>query len=240
MVTKNVVLKMIDDNNSDTITIPPLENGDRLTRYEFERRYDAMPSLKKAELIEGIVYMPSPIRFENHAEPHAQIITWLGVYCAATPGVKLGDNASVRLDADNEPQPDALLRLESNLGGQSQISNDDYVEGPPEMIVEIAGSSAAYDLHDKLKVHRRNGVQEYVVWQIHDNRLDWFGLDKGVYIALAADASQVIHSQLFPGLRLDIAALLEGDLAKVLAELQNGLASPEHAEFVERLWKKSK
>ena len=235
MVIKNPVIEKLDDNRAEATTIPLLENGDRLTRYEFERRYEAMPTLKKAELIEGVVYMPSPIRFENHAEPHAQIITWLGVYCAATSGVKLGDNASVRLDADNEPQPDALLRLEPDRGGHSRISADDYIEGPPELIVEIAGSSAAYDLHDKLKVYRRSGVQEYLVWQIHDRRLDWFSLSKGEYIPLKADANQVIHSQIFPGLRLDVPALLKDDLAQVLAELQNGLATPEHAAFSERL-----
>jgi len=129
---------------------PPLESGDRLTRHEFERRYHAMPHVKKAELIEGVVYIPSPVHFEDHAEPHSWAVTWLGVYCAATPGVKLGDNATVRLDLDNEVQPDALLRLEPAAGGRSRISYDDYVKDAPELIVEIAANSASYDLHDKL------------------------------------------------------------------------------------------
>jgi len=130
-----------------SIEVPRLENGDRLTRYEFERRYEAMPHLKKAELIDGVVYMGSPVRFERHGKPHSYAIGWLAVYCAATPGVDLGDNATVRLDVDNEPQPDALLRLDPSVGGQSRISDDDYVEGAPELIVEIAASSASYDLH---------------------------------------------------------------------------------------------
>lgn len=95
-----------------TLTIPPLENGDRLTRTEFERRYDTVPQVKKAELIEGIVYMASPLRFKSHGKPHAYIMGWLAMYEAATPGVELGDNATVPLDMDNEPQPDALLRVE--------------------------------------------------------------------------------------------------------------------------------
>ena len=119
-----------------TTQILPLENGDRLTRLEFERRYTAMPKLKKAELIEGIVYMGSPVRAKSHGQPHAAIMAMLSAYWIATPGVSLLDNATVRLDLDNEPQPDALLRIES--GGRSIVSDDDYVEGAPELIVEIA------------------------------------------------------------------------------------------------------
>jgi Uma2 family endonuclease len=214
---------------------PPLEGGDRLTRYEFERRYQARPDIKKVELIEGVVYMPSPVRAKSHSGPHGQIITWLGVYAAATPGVEFYDNATVRLDLDNEPQPDALLRLDPEAGGHSHISEDDYIEGAPELIVEITASSASYDLHDKLQVYRRNGVQEYVVWRVYDKQVDWFALREGEYVPLTPDASGIIHSQVFPGLRLAVPALLVGDLATVLAELQNGLATTEHTAFVERL-----
>ena len=212
--------------------VPPLENGDRLTRHEFERRYNAMPYLKKAELIEGVVYVASPLRFESHGKPHFQIITWLGVYGAATPGVDGGDNATIRLDLDNEPQPDALLRIES---GQSRISDDDYVEGAPELIVEVAATSASYDLHDKLRVYRRNQVQEYLVWQIYDNRLNWFRLREGDYVTLEPDAAGVVRSEVFPGLWLAVTAMLDGDLAGVLATLQQGLNTPEHADFVQCL-----
>src|SRR5437762_2403275 len=83
--------------------ILPLQNGDRLTRAEFERRYEAMPHLKKAELIEGVVYMPSPVRQPEHSRPHFNIIAWLGRYLDGTPGVEGGDNGSLRLDLDNEP-----------------------------------------------------------------------------------------------------------------------------------------
>jgi Uma2 family endonuclease len=215
-------------------SIPPLENGDRLTRPEFERRYQAMPHIKKAELVEGVVYMPSPIR-ATHSSAHGAIMTWLGAYQVATPGVTLHDNATVRLDLDNEVQPDALLRIDSALSGHSIISPDDYIEGAPELIVEIAGSSAAYDLHDKLNVYRRNEVQEYIVWRIYDKQLDWFRLSEGKYTPLGPDSAGVIRSQVFPGLYLDVVALLDGDLSRVMAVLQQGLTSPEHAVFTEQL-----
>lgn len=220
---------------SPKIKIPPLESGDRLTRQEFERRYEAMPQIKKAELVEGVVYVASPVRMGRHGRPHAQIMGWLTAYWVATPGVDLGDNATVRLDADNEPQPDALLRIEPKVGGNSRISDDDYVVGAPELIAEIAASSASYDLNDKLNAYRRNGVQEYIVWQIYDNRLDWFILQEGRYIALQPDSTGVIRSQIFPGLWLSVNALLEGNLAEVLAVLQSGIQAPEHQAFVDRL-----
>lgn len=225
---------MISAKISPTLTIPPLENGDKLTRTEFERRYSAMSNVKKkAELIEGVVYMASPLRITNHGNPHARIITWLGNYWSATPGIELGDNATVRLDLDNEPQPDALLRIE--VGGQSTISQDGYVEGAPELIVEIAASSVSLDLHQKLKVYRRNQVQEYLVWRVEDGEFDWFRLQQEEYIKLEPNENGIIYSQVFPGLWLDRAALLAGNLARVLTVVQQGLASQEHQEFVQSL-----
>ncbi len=217
------------------ISPPPLENGDRLTRAEFERRYEAMPEKKKAELINGVVYMSSPVRFRAHGRPHVLLLTWLGTYSALTPGVLCADNTTVRLGADSEPQPDALLRLEPEAGGRSQISADDYVEGAPELLAEIAASSASYDLHDKMDVYCRNGVQEYVVWRVYDEQLDWFALRDGEYIRLMPDESGVISSRVFPGLRLALSALLAGNAAQVVAELQKGLGTTEHAAFVARL-----
>ncbi|MCU0518321.1 MAG: Uma2 family endonuclease [Oscillatoria sp. Prado101] len=215
--------------------LPPLENGDRLTRYEFERRYQAMPHIKKAELIEGVVHMASPLRFEPHAEPHARVITWLGVYHASTPGVRLGIEPTVRLDVDNEPQPDGVLLLDESVGGQSRISDDGYVEGAPEFIAEVAASSASYDVGDKLTAYRRNGVREYLVWRVYDSRVDWYKLTEGEYLPLQPDQAGVLRSEIFPGLWLPVPALLAGDLAAVLAVLQQGLATPAHAAFVENL-----
>ncbi|MBR8837320.1 MAG: Uma2 family endonuclease [Stigonema ocellatum SAG 48.90 = DSM 106950] len=223
----------LDSNKSDRI--PPLESGDRLSRHEFERRYTAMPHVKKAELIEGVVYLASPLRFRSHGKPHGQLITWLGVYQISTLGVELADNATVRLDLDNEPQPDVVLLIDERLGGQAHISNDDYIEGAPELVAEVAASSAANDLHDKKRAYWRNGVQEYIVWQILENKLNWFSLQNGEYVPLEADADGVIKSQVFPGLWLATPALLAGDMTKVVAVLQQGLNSKEHAAFVQRL-----
>ncbi|MBD2679926.1 Uma2 family endonuclease [Nostoc paludosum FACHB-159] len=214
--------------------IPFLENGDRLTRYEFERRYQAMSRHQKAELIEGVVYLASPLRFESHAEPHGYTITWLGVYAASTPGVRLGIEPTVRLDANNEPQPDGVLLITPTAKGQSRLGDDDYIEGAPELVVEIAASSVAIDLHDKKKAYSRNGVKEYIVWQIFENKLDWFRLQEGEYVSLEVDANGVIKSQVFPGLWLSISNLLAGNMQQVLAVLQLGLNSREHQLFVQQ------
>jgi Uma2 family endonuclease len=192
-----------------------------------------MPYLKKAELIEGIVYMASPLRIRQHGNPHARIVTWLGTYWSATPGIELGDNATVRLDADNEPQPDALLRIE--VGGQSNLSEDGYVEGAPELIAEVAASSVSIDVHDKLKVYRRNQVQEYIVWRFQDRELDWFRLTEGKYIPLDSNSQGIIKSEVFPGLWLDKEALLAGNLAKVIEIVRQGLTTVEHQNFVKQL-----
>ncbi len=216
-------------------SIPPLENGDRLTRSEFERRYLAMSEHRKAELIEGRVFMASPVRARKHGAPHAAVMTWLGAYWQATPGVELLATPTVRLDADNEPQPDACLRLEDWAGGQSRISEDDYLEGAPELIVEIAASSVSYDLHDKMQVYRRNGVQEYLVWRVLDNALDGFVLEEGTYVRLPVAGDGMLRSRVFPGLWLASADLLAGNLAQVVAGLQLGLATPEYLAFRQAL-----
>jgi len=212
-----------------------LQSGDRLSRAEFERRYAAATDVNKAELIEGIVYLASPLRHRQHGKPHSRVITWLGIYQALTPGVDLSDAPTVRLDLDNEPQPDAVLFIEAAAGGQTRISADDYIEGSPELIVEVAASSAAIDRGTKKQVYRRNRVREYVIWQVYDNQLEWFGLTDGEYQLLAPDGDGILRSQVFPGLWLAVDALLSQQMAQVLEVLQVGLASPEHAAFVAQL-----
>jgi Uma2 family endonuclease len=211
---------------------PLLEPGDRLSREEFERRYERMPHLKKAELIEGIVYMPSPIRARNHAIPQSDISVWLGVYASETPGVQCADNCTVRLDLDNEPQPDLLLFKLPAKGGQARISADDYIEGAPELVVEIAGSSRAYDLHQKKGAYRRNGVREYLAWITGEQRLVWWELRDGEYQEIVPQSEGLLKSAVFPGLWLDAQALLRGDKKTVLAALRQGLDSPEHGAFL--------
>jgi Uma2 family endonuclease len=215
--------------------MPPLENGDRLTRDEFERRYEAMPNLRKAELIEGVVYVPSPVRYKYHGRQHHHLQTWLGVYEAGTPGVEGGNNSTVRLDLKNAPQPDGVLFIQPEHGGQVQIDADGYIQGAPDLVAEVTASTASYDLHDKLEAYRRNGVREYLVCRVFDRQLDWFVLREGRYEPLAPAPDGSLRSTVFPGLWLDPAALLRGDLAALLALVQQGLASPEHAEFVARL-----
>lgn len=220
---------------STPVEAPPLNSGDRLSRREFERRYAAHPELKKAELIEGVVYVSSPVQYDKHADPHFDIISWLGVYRAATPGVRGGDNATLRLDLENEPQPDVVLRLEPEVGGRSFVSEDGYLEGIPELIVEVAASSASYDLHDKRRAYARNGVPEYLVVQTYEKRVDWFVLHEGVYETLEPDEKGILRSEIFPGLWLHPTAFWSGDLATILAVLQEGLASPEYAAFKKQL-----
>jgi len=210
----------------------PLENGDRLSRAEFERRYAAHPEIKKAELIEGIVYTASPVRARRHGQPHGRIIIWLGNYLAATPGIDLLDNATLRLDLDNELQPDVSVWIE---GGHAFIDDDDYLQGAPELLVEVAGSSAAIDLSAKLQAYRRNGVAEYLVLLTHEQEVRWFSLADGETVQIQPDADGVLRSRVFPGLHLQPTLFWQGNLAGVLAVLRSGLATPEHAAFVERL-----
>jgi Uma2 family endonuclease len=212
--------------------LPLLEAGDTLSREEFERRYERMPNLKKAELIEGIVYMPSPIRIKSHGLPQRNIAGWLWFYASETPGVEGADNTTVRLDLDNEPQPDLVLFKLPAKGGQARISDDDYLEGAPELVVEIVGSSHAYDLHPKKNVYRRNGVCEYLAWITDEQRLVWWQLREGKYLEIVPQANGVLKSAIFPGLWLDVPALLRGDNKAVKATLQQGLDSPEHRAFL--------
>jgi Uma2 family endonuclease len=194
-----------------------------------------MPHLRKAELIEGVVYMPAALRFKSHGQPHGDLIIWLGNYKVATPGVDLGIEPTVRLDLDNEPQPDAVLMIEA--GGQARLSEDDYIEGAPELVAEIAASSAAIDLGDKKRSYRRNGIKEYIVWQVFEQKLDWFCLQEGEYVPLPVDEYGVIKSLVFPGLWLAVDDLLSGNMGRVLAVLQSGLAVSEHDVFVQELGK---
>lgn len=210
--------------------IPLLENGDRLTRYDFERRYAAMPhqskGSNKAELIEGIVYMASPLRFESHAKPHASLVAWLSLYSVSSIGKQLeaqvGIEPTVRLDLKNEYQPDAVLFI-VNRG--ASITTDDYIAGAPELVVEIAASTVSIDLHDKKEAYRRNGVQEYIVWRTLQREIDWFSLENEEYIRLEPDTNGVIKSQVFIGLWLAVEAMLSGEMTEVLAVLQLGLSS---------------
>jgi Uma2 family endonuclease len=214
--------------------MPVLCAGDTLTRDEFERRYSAMPELKKAELLEGVVFMPSPVRFTQHGHPHAVLAEWLAEYRHATPGVAFGIDSSLRLDLDNEPQPDLVLRI-AGQRGSSRIDADGYLQGPPELVVEVAASSVSIDLHKKLHVYRRSGVREYLVMRTDDAEVDWFVLRRGAFEVLSPAADGLVRSESFPGLWLDVAALLRQDPTALRAGVVAGTATAAHAEFVAML-----
>ena len=199
-----------------TPSVPSLDSGARLTRFEFERRYEASPPRLKAELVEGVVYVASPVSLP-HGDEHFRLIGWLGAYAAQHPDVVGSDNATIRLDLDNEPQPDAHLRYRASTRSRMV---DEYLEGPPELIAEVAVTSQSIDLHDKLVAYRRNGVQEYIVWRVHDRAIDWLSLEQGEYVRLEPDERGIVHSKVFPGLRLAVHALIGGDMATVLKEQQ--------------------
>jgi Uma2 family endonuclease len=214
--------------------VPLLISGDRLTREEFERRYDAMPDVRGAELIEGVVHMPSPVRYVQHGKPHS-VLQWLfGVYTVQTPGVDFCGGTTVRLDDKNEPQPDVALLILPEFGGQVEIV-DGYLEGAPELLAEVAGSTVSIDLFEKLTAYQRNGVREYFVWRTEDEAFDWFAQGGAGFQRMQLDRDGILRSRVFPGLWIDLAALLRDDKSTILASLHHGLASPEHAEFVAKL-----
>ncbi|MGI8970752.1 MAG: Uma2 family endonuclease [Dehalococcoidia bacterium] len=197
-----------------------LESGDRLSRQEFHRRFCLHPELKKAELVEGVVYVPSPARFTQHAEPQRSIVLWLRIYAIRHPGTTCGFEATIYLDEKNEVQPDAFLLFRDPPPGGARVRDYGYIEGAPPLIVEVAASSASYDLHDKLQAYQRAGVVEYLVWRVYDQAIDWFRLQDGAYLRVEPDEGDIIESHTFPGLRLNVARLLAGDEVAVLAELE--------------------
>lgn len=232
IVKANVGLKRTDE---DRPSLPPLENGDHLSRAEFERRWDAMPEVKKAELIDGVVYLPAAVRDDCHGESHSWVVGWLVNYALCTPGVRTGDNSSARIDDNNMPQPDAFLRLPESMGSTARRASDGYLQGVPDLIVEVAASSSSIDLHRKLDMYRRNGVREYVVWRTLDEEIDWFVLANGAYDRLPLNADGWYCSLLFPGLWLQPDVLMHGLPDRIHLMMHEGMKSPEHASFVKSL-----
>ncbi len=213
--------------------LPPLENGDHLDQKTFHERYEAMPEGTRAELIGGIVYMPSPTK-RTHGRHHFQTIRWIGDYEEATAGTEGFDNTSNILGDDSEPQPDLCLLIAPGRGGQTRDEYD-FIVGAPELIVEIASSSESIDLHKKKSDYERAGVREYVVVALRQKRVYWFVLRNGSFEELALGDDGIYRSQTFPGLWLDPSALLRLDAPRVREVLQQGLATPEHAAFVKQL-----
>jgi len=218
--------------------IPPLEAGDHVDQPTFHERYKAMPSAFRAELIAGVVIVPSPLS-PGHGFYHALVMGWLVNYGIATPGTKAGDNMTTILGETSEPQPDGALIIDPASGGQTGLSEDGYLAGPPELIVEVASSSASIDLHAKRRDYEQAGVLEYVVVVLRQGVIRWFVLQDGTYQELSADADGIFRSRVFPGLWLHANALLQLDGVTVMDVLRQGLATPEHAAFVQRLRERS-
>jgi hypothetical protein len=216
-------------------TIPPLENGDCLTRAEFERRYDATPHVTRAELIEGHVFLPGPVRPRQHSFALSMLSSCLDGYEKGTSGVQARTNGRVRLDIDNEFQPDAFLIVRPEHGGRVQMGEDNYIDGAPELVAEVATSSVSYNLGRKLNVYRRCGVREYIVWRVLDRQIDWFVNCKGQFESMPSSRDGILRSKVFPGLWLYPSALVQAEMAKVMSILDRGLQSPEHADFMARL-----
>ena len=234
-LTPDLVLPTIEPDDFPDGYVPPLQNGDHLDADEFLRRYKAMPEDVKAELLDGIVYIMAPVGHEDHGRPHIHIGGILFIYASFTPHVDVGDNSTTRLADTEAPQPDALLRVESDAGGRSRLV-DGVIHGPPELLIEVSASSASVDLNKKLRVYLEYGAQEYLVVRKAAGKVDWFAFDGGRATAIEPEGeSGLMKSRVFPGLWLDKSALLRGDLAALRTAVEAGCRSPEHAAFVERL-----
>jgi hypothetical protein len=231
--------------------IPPLRDGDRMDADEFLRRYAADPVVYTAELLQGVVHITRwrefrdgkemivpPISADGHARPDNQLQTWLGVYWAHTPGVQAqGPTTTILPSQTTGLEPDAMLRILPECGGGARVGSDKFVHGTPELLAEISFTSGARDFGKKFDAYQADGVPEYLVWRTAEQEVHWFALRRKKYAALTPHADGTLRSEQFPGLWLDVPALLAGDMAKVLATLQQGIASPEHAAFVAKLRK---
>jgi Uma2 family endonuclease len=214
--------------------IPALHNGDHLDGVEFMRRYEAMPEDVKAELIDGVVYMASPVRMD-HGYPLTCITGWLYNYSLNTPGVKPYTDITVRLADKSIPQPDGLLIIQND--GSTQSDDKGYLVGPPELCVEITYSSISLDRNEKYAVYERFGVQEYLLWNVEDEQIEWFALKNDKYAPLKQSRDGILQSKVFPGLWLQVDAMLNDDQVQVNETLQLGLLHPSHAQFVKKLSK---
>ncbi len=214
--------------------LPPLEPGDHLDQKTFHARYEAMPPETRAELVGGAVHMPSPLKM-LHGRHHARLMLWLGTYQAATPGVDCCGNATVILGPDSEPQPDAALIVTPKEGEKARVNEDGYLEGPPELVVEVASSTESYDLHRKKNDYERAGVKEYLVLALRQGKVFWFVSRDGRFEEKAADADGILRSETFPALWLDSVAAVHADGRRLLDVLRQGLATAEHAAFVAEL-----
>lgn len=216
---------------------PPLNSyglysGDRMSREEFHRLYEATPEDFKAELVGGVVFVASPLKI-GHSDNHLPLGSVFFAYEAATKGVQSGDNATIFLGDAAEPQPDLFLRIRPEFGGQSATTHDNYIDGAPELLGEIALSSRSIDLHDKREDYAQHGMLEYLVLSLQEKKLHWFDLEKDRELRIDSDG--ICRIRTFPGLWIHVAALLRRDHKRLMRTLKQGLATPDHAAFVAKL-----
>lgn len=214
--------------------LPPiLREGDRLTNKEFLLRWEAMPDLKHAELIDGIVHMPSPVSV-GHGDYYVMFASWVATYARATRGCRAGGDTTWLMSEGQVPQPDIALRILPEFGGRSTLQGP-YAAGSPELIIEAATSSRTKDLGPKLALYQRCGVPEYITFTTRDKTVIWRELVEGRDIPMTPDARGIIKSRTFPGLWLDTQAAARLDDATVHTTLRRGLRTAAHRKFVERL-----
>ena len=216
-----------------TVGLPPLVAGQRLDQVTFHERYEAMPPGTRAELIDGVVFMPSPLGPE-HGRAHFPAVVWLSYYEENTPGVEGLDNTSTALGPKSEPQPDAQLRILPECRGRT-VTDRRFVRGVPELIVEISHTTRYTDLGPKLDDYERAGVLEYVVRALEPDEVLWHVLEHGRLVLKPPDEDGLYRSRVFPGLWLDPGALLARDTRRLRDVLDLGMATPDHKTFVEQL-----
>lgn len=199
---------------------PPLQSGDTLSRAEFEQRYRAMPDTK-AELIEGVVYMASPV-FLPHAKVHALAQTWLGTYVVMNNALEMADNVSLRLGDMNELQPD-ICAWRTDREPSEHSGEEGYLEITPDLVIEVAASSASHDLHNKRIIYQRFGVPEYIVFAVYEQETHWWTLDERLYKPVLPDQRAIFRSSVFPGLWLSATDFWQPNGQALLAVLQEGM-----------------
>lgn len=227
----------IDPNANATPPGPPV-NGDCLSVKEFLHRYLPYRRNLKAELINGLVSLSHGVRADLEDLSNSVIQSWIRSYAALTPGTKMDVNTIVILAWDTVPQPNIVLRVLPENGGKSRMTNQDILTDAPELMVDFTTSHQTFDIREKLGAFRRLGVVEYLVWWANDQKLDWYCLEQEKYALNLPDSNGVLTSPSFPGLRLNLSALLNRSSAAVMATLRKSLESPDHAGFVARLEKR--
>ncbi len=209
-----------------------LSEGMPLSRAEF----DQLGECRGLERLNGRLCLPpAAFRHRDHGQPHAILAFWATSYIASTSGIEISVASTVKMDADNDPEPDLSLFRTKSFGGRVILDPEGYLVGAPELAAEVSASTTYKDLTVKYKLYQKHGVNEYIVWNTEVGKFDWFELHDGRYQLRPTPEDGIYRSSVFPGLWLDYQSLQAFDYQGVLATLQSGFATPEHAKFVQQL-----